>query len=350
MPDPSPRPGRRPRYRGTHPRRFHERYKELDPARYPQEQAHVREQGRTPAGTHVPILVPEILAALAPAAGEIVVDCTLGYGGHARALAERIGSAGRLIGLDIDGVEMARTRDRLADAGIAIEVARSNFAGLVKVLSGLGLAACDVIFADLGVSSMQLDDPARGFSYKHDGPLDMRMDDRIRRTAADWLNSAAENELAAAFAELADEPLAGPIAADLAKHRRRRPFSRTIELADVVREAVTRVDRSADANRAVVRVFQSLRMLVNDELSALSHLLRVAPNVLRPGGRIGSLCFHSGEDRLVKKAFRTGVEAGIYESASDEPITPSPEERRSNPRSTAAKFRWARRAEMATAG
>ena len=199
---------RRPRYAGTHPRRFDQRYKERDPAKYPDMDAHVRAQGRTPAGTHVPIMVAEVLAALRPAAGEIVADLTVGYGGHALAFLERTAPDGRLIGLDLDGPQLEATRRRLAQviAPARLHLHHSHFAGLPKVLAAEGLTGVDIVFADLGLSSMKIDDPARGFSYKHDGPLDMRMDPRRPRNAADVLRTIAGDELARALHELADEP------------------------------------------------------------------------------------------------------------------------------------------------
>lgn len=336
--DPPP-PKRRLRYRGTHPQRFEQRYKELDAKRFPEMQKHVRAQGRTPAGTHVPILLPELLEALAPAGGETIVDCTIGYGGHARAFLERIGPLGKLIGFDVDGMELERTRTRLGEAGFAIEAVRGNFAGLPKVLGRLGMDGCDVIFADLGVSSMQIDDPTRGFSYKHDGPLDMRMDDRIQRTAADLLNTLPEAEVVEALREFGDEPNAETIAGEIVRRRKVRPFARTVDLVEVARR------EAADDAGAVARVFQALRILVNDELSALKNLLRVTPDCLRGGGRIGVISFHSGEDRLVKHALREGLRSGIYSAIGEEPITPGAAERRGNPRSASARLRWARRAE-----
>ena len=203
---------RRARYSGTHPRRFEERYKELQPDRFPQMQEHIRAQGRTPAGTHVPVLLREVMECLRPQPGEVVVDCTLGYGGHAAEFLKRIGPAGRLIGLDVDGPELERTRLRLEAMNFRLSARRMNFAQVAQALKSERLDACDVIFADLGVSSMQLDESARGFSYKRDGPLDMRMDDRLRHTAADVLAKIAPEEFAAALRELSDEPDAERIA------------------------------------------------------------------------------------------------------------------------------------------
>lgn len=341
---------RRPRYRGTHPRRFGERYKELQPERYPEMQTHVRARGRTPAGTHVPILVAEVLAALAPQPGDVVLDGTLGWGGHAEALLRRIGPEGRLVGLDRDGATLARTRARLEAAGFRLATYHCSFDALLGIAAAEGLAGFDVVLADLGVSSMQVDDPARGFSYKVDGPLDMRLDPGAGRTAADLLAGLPQWDLAASLRELSDEPDAEAIAAALVRERRRAPITRTAQLAALVLEAKG-LDRRWRAQSGAgpgevhpaARTFQTLRILVNDELGALDRLLQRAPRVLRPGGRIGVISFHSGEDRLVKRAFRDGLRGGVYEAVADEVIRPGRQEVRDNPRASAARFRWARR-------
>ncbi len=315
----TPTPRRRPRYGGTHPRRFQERYKELDAARYPQMQAHVRAQGRTPAGSHVPVMLAEALAALAPRPGDVVADCTVGYGGHAVEFLRRIAPGGRLIGLDADRAALDAAQVRLQAAGGAFLLRHANFSQLEDVLAAGNTSACDVIFADLGLSSVQIDDPERGFSYKADGPLDMRMDRAQAETAADLLAELPERDLADALADLGDEPDAARIA-----------------------WAIVRRRAAGEAGpHPAARAFQALRILVNDELAALDALLRDAPRLLRPGGRIGILSFHSGEDRLVKDSFREGRRAGRYAAVSAEVLRPSSDEVRSNPRSAPARFRWA---------
>ena len=346
------RPRRRPRYSGTHPKRLEERYKELRPEAYPQIIEHLRAKGKTPAGTHIPVLVPELLEHLRPAPGDAVADCTVGYGGHTLEFMRRIGPTGRLIGFDIDGTALERARPRLAAAGVPFSLYRSNFAGIGNVLATEGLGGYDIIFADLGVCSMQVDDAERGFSYKHDGPLDMRMDNRARRTAADLLAALSVDGLSAALRDLADEPDHERIARAVADRRRRGKITRTAELVRLVFEVkgLTRREwreqAAADpgALHPAARTFQVLRMLVNDELARLKHLLRIAPVCLRPGGRLGIISFHSGEDRLVKRALREGLAAGLYAAACDEVIRPTPEELRANPRSASARFRWARKA------
>lgn len=347
---PRERRARRPRYRGTHPTSYAQKYKEHDLAAYPEIEAHLRAKGTTPAGTHVPVLVEEVMACLRPAPGDIVVDCTLGYGGHAREFLRRIAPGGRLIGLDVDAAELDRTRARLEATEATASFHRSNFAGLAKVLRREKLDGCDIIFADLGVSSMQIDDPQRGMSYRQQGPLDLRMDDRLQQTGADLLNRLSEEEISQALWKLADEPDHGTIAHQIVARRRVERIARTTQLVQLVFEAkgldpkTWRQQRRAAESGALhpaARTFQALRILVNDELGALRELLRVAPSCLRPGGRIGIISFHSGEDRLVKQSFRDGVRHGTYAATAEEVVTPGPQEIGSNPRSASAKFRWA---------
>jgi 16S rRNA (cytosine1402-N4)-methyltransferase len=342
---------RRPRYAGTHPRRYEERYKERDAGKYPEIEEHVRAQGRTPAGTHVSIMVAEVLAALHPAPGEITADLTLGYGGHALAFLERTAPDGRLIGLDLDGAQLETTGRRLAQAvdPARLHLHHSHFAGLPKVLAAIGLTGVDIMFADLGLSSMQIDDPARGFSYKHDGPLDMRMDFRRPRTAADILRTITCEELVTALRDFADEPEYQKIAQAIVRRQSDQPITRTGELVDVVfsaRGQTRKTWRDAEGSELhpAARTFQALRILVNEELHGLEQLLRIAPYCLKPGGRMGILTFHSGEDRRVKHALRDGMREGVYSQIADEPLRPSAIERHANPRSSSAKFRWAVRA------
>lgn len=356
-PNPLPRK-RRTRYRGTHPRRFDERYKERELEKHPELAAHLADKGRTPVGTHIPIMVAEVMAALRPAPNESVADLTLGYGGHAAAFLERIAPHGRLIGLDLDGPQLAATGARLAQLTdpARLLLHNSHFAGLPQVLAADGFTrtdgtstGVDIIFADLGVSSMQIDDPRRGFSYKHDGPLDMRMNPRRPRTAADVLRTIAPDALAAALHDLSDEPEAEQVAAAILHRQRAAPITRTVELAEIVLTAKGHTRRSwAAAARAgegelhpAARTFQALRILVNDELQGLEQLLRVIPDCLNSGGRVGFLTFHSGENRRVKHALLDGLRAGIYSQVADEPARAGPLERHTNPRSTSAKLRWA---------
>lgn len=333
---------RRPRYSGKHPRRFEEKYKERDPERYAETVAKVLASGKTPAGTHRPIMVSEILEVLAPKPGDVAVDCTLGYGGHAQEVLARIQPGGRLIGVDADPLELPKTEARLRGLGFGPEVFsahRSNFAGVPQLIAAAGLAGVDLILADLGVSSMQIDDPARGFSVKLAGPLDMRMNSQRGQPASALLAKMGPEELATILTENADEPRAVELAAALAG----KNFPTTTALTNAVRSALPRMNRE-EVDLTVRRVFQALRIEVNDEFSALDALLRQLPFCLVPGGRVAILTFHSGEDRRVKKAFQSGLRAGFYESISEEVVRASSEERHANPRSASAKLRWARRA------
>jgi len=333
---------RRVRYSGKNPRRFEEKYKERDPQRYADTITKVLASGKTPAGTHRPIMVAEILEALAPKPGDSAVDCTLGYGGHAQEILARLQPGGRLLGLDADPVELPKTEARLRAVGFGSEIftaVRSNFAGLPQALAAQNLAGADCILADLGVSSMQLDDPARGFSVKFDGPLDMRMNPQRGFPASALLEKTSSDALAKLFQENSDEPRAGELAAALAG----KTFATTKSLAAAIRAALPRMDK-VDCDLTVRRVFQALRIAVNDEFSALEMLLRHLPTCLNPGGRVTILTFHSGEDRRVKKSFEAGLCDGLYADIAREVLRPAPEERRDNPRSSPAKLRWARKA------
>ena len=336
---------RRPRYPGKNPRAFHLKYKELQPERYAADVQKVLQAGKTPAGMHRPIMVDELLAALRPQPGELAVDCTLGFGGHARAVLERLRPGGRLIGLDVDPLELPRTEARLRKAGFGADLfdpRRTNFAGLAQVLGEAAPAGADVIYADLGVSSMQLDNPERGFTFKNDAPLDMRMNPTRGEPASALLARISAATLAEILASNADEPLAEAIAHRVAGHQ----HDTTRALAHAVRVAVmaARPRRGlAAADLAVRRVFQAIRIAVNDELSALDALLRALPAGLAPGGRVALLTFHSGEDRRVKKAFQAGRRDGVYVDDGDDVVRATAEEVRANPRASSAKLRSARR-------
>jgi len=349
MTDELPKPHvRRPRYRGTHPRGFTEKYKERDPERYAEDVAKVLASGKTPAGMHRPIMVREILEVLAPIPGDFAVDATLGYGGHATSLLQAVLPGGRLLGLDADPIELPKTENRLRahlDDQNALIVRRSNFAGLVRVLDEEQLPPADVLLADLGLSSMQIDDPSRGFTFKREAPLDLRMNPHRGQPASRLLASLDARRLARMLETNADEPDAGVLATALVARQRVAPIETTTALADAVRGAlgaVRRRNRGDDETDATIRrVFQALRIEVNDEFGALDALLRQLPACVKTGGRIAFLTFHSGEDRRVKQAFKSGAAARVYSRISDEVIRAGPEERRANPRSTSAKLRWA---------
>ena len=346
---PLPNHRRRPRYGGTHPKSFSQKYKEHNIAAHPELQDHLRAKGKTPVSTHIPVLAEEVLACLMPGPGQVVVDCTVGYGGHALEFMKRIGPNGKLIAFDVDNTELERTRHRLSKENVPASFYRSNFAGISNVLNKEKIDGYDIIFADLGVSSMQIDNPDRGMSYKHEGPLDMRMDNRLRQTGADLLNTLSEGQLSKVFWELADEHDHREIARLIVTRRAVQPITRTSELVHLIFSAkgltVTtwrqqqRSSKSGSLHPAA-RTFQALRILVNDEFGSLEELLRVAPYCLRSGGRIGIISFHSGEDRLVKQSLRDGIRNGIYRLAAENVIVPQIKEIASNPRSASAKFRW----------
>ena len=347
MSDPLPeKPRRRPRYAGRNPRHFHEKYKEHQPERYATDVEKVLASGKTPAGTHRPIMVHEIMSVLAPRAGETAVDATLGYGGHAQEILRAIMPGGRLIALDADPIELPKTEARLRTLGFAPEalaVHRMNFAGLAQLLAREAPTGADVILADLGVSSMQIDNPARGFTFKAAGPLDLRMNPERGQPASALLATISGPKLERLLVENADEPHAPLLANAILLAQHREPIATTTALAALIRETLAAVPRS-EPDDAVRRVFQALRIAVNDEFSALDTFLRHLPQCLRPGGRAAVLTFHSGEDRRVKQAFKAGERDGVYAEVARDVVRPGPDELRANPRSASAKLRWARRA------
>ncbi len=297
---------------------------------------------------HIPVLLNEVLAALAPKPGQVFVDCTLGLGGHSAAMLERVGPAGKIISIDFDpgNIEIARTRlSAVGERGGSFEIFHNNFAALPTVLAQAGVEKVDGVLADLGVASPQIDDPSRGFSYRKPGPLDMRMDPTRGQPASALINKMSERELAAALLELGDETDAPAIARLVIERRKERPITTTQELMAIVCEARHfTIQRGAGAKlHPAARTFQALRILVNRELANLDRLLAVLPDCLKPGGAAAIISFHSGEDRRVKAAFLEGVRGGIYSQISREPIVADEKEERANPRARSAKLRWARR-------
>ena len=308
--------------------------------------------GNTPAGMHVPIMVNEVLEYLRPCPGDVAVDCTLGGGGHGRAILERVQPGGRLIGIDVDPFELPRTEARLRDAGFGPDMFtahHANFAGLPGVLAAEGLTSVDLILVDLGVSSMQFDNPDRGFSYKGVGPLDMRMNPQRGEAASRLIARSSEEELARLLEQNADEPHAGLVARLL----KQQPLATTHAVDRLLRAglsaALPRLAKT-DVKMSIRRTFQALRIAVNDEFSALDSLLRSVPECLAPGGRIAILTFHSGEDRRVKKAFRAGYRGGLFSAVAEEVVRSAKEETFANRRAQAAKLRWAVRTPDGTPG
>ncbi len=342
-----PQKKRRVRYKGTHPRRFEEKYKELNRDKYAQDIEKILKSGKTPAGSHRPICVQEVLEILNPKPGQTGLDATLGFGGHARELLKYIAPKGRLFAIDVDPVEIARAEARLRGLGFTekeLIVRRINFAGIPKLLVEAG-GGFDFILADLGVSSMQLDDPSRGFTYKVEGPLDLRLNPLRGQPASALLRSISENDLEEILRVHSDEPHAQSIARVIYKIRER--ISTTTELAEAVRTALSRVSLSnpeEEIPRSIRRTFQALRIAVNDEFSALEQFLRNLPFCLKPHGRVAILTFHSGEEDRVVRSFQEGFESGIYSDFGRDPIRATSQERYDNPRSKSAKLRWAVRA------
>ncbi len=341
----SPLRKRRVRYKGKNPRRFDEKYKELNPEQYADDVAKVIRSGKTPAGMHRPICVREVLEALDPRPGHVVLDATLGYGGHARALLERIMPGGCLWGIDVDPIEIRRTEARLRALGYtekAFRVRNINFAGAPKVLADAG-GSFDLILADLGVSSMQLDDPVRGFTFKKEGPLDLRLNPQRGQPASALLKSLSEKDFEDMLRVNADEPYAHGIAKAVFKCR--KAIMTTTALADAVRRALPRAmseEGEEERTRSIRRTFQALRIAVNDEFFVLEQFLRNIPACLKPGGRVAILTFHSGEDLRVARSFQQGLGSGLYAEVSA-PIYATRQEQYDNPRSKSATLRWARK-------
>jgi 16S rRNA (cytosine1402-N4)-methyltransferase len=299
------------------------------------------------------VLLDAVMSVLEPRAGQTIVDCTLGLGGHSRELLRRVQPGGRVLATDFDLGNVQRAQqDRAAGGGglAGLSVHHSNFAGIDKVLAGEGIETVDGILADLGVSSPQIDNPDRGFSYRQPGPLDMRMDPTRGQPASVLVNRMSEKELIDAMLDLGDETDAAKIARLIVARRKLSPILTTQDLTAIICEARDfTLQRAAGAKlHPAARTFQALRMLVNREIGNLQRLLAIAPGLLKPGGRIAIISFHSGEDRLVKRAFREGVREGAYSEAADDPIVATTAEISTNPRSRSAKLRWAERARART--
>lgn len=338
---------RRVRYKGTHPRKFEEKYKEHNPEKYADTIEKVISKGSTPAGMHRSIMVDEILDFLQIQPGQKGLDATLGYGGHTRRMLEQLQGQGHICALDVDPIEIVKTRERLERAGYGVQiltVLQENFADIDRIAAEQG--PFDFILADLGVSSMQIDDPDRGFSYKVEGPLDLRLNPEKGVSAADRLKELTQDELAGMLVENADEPFAAEIAAEVIRTlRRREPIQTTTQLKAVIERALSNLPDNSEkkdlVKKTCQRTFQALRIDVNSEFEVLEAFLDKLPGALAPGGRVAILTFHSGEDRMVKKAFRQGKKQGVYSGISDEVLRPSAEECRQNGRARSTKMRWA---------
>ncbi len=337
---------RRVRYSGTHPKKYSEKYKELQPEKYADTISKVIQKGSTPAGMHISICVKEILDFLQIQPGQQGLDATLGYGGHTLEMLKCLNSRGHIYGLDVDPIESAKTKERLNRLGYGddiLTVKLENFANIDKVAEQVGLF--DFVLADLGVSSMQIDNPERGFSYKNEGPLDLRMNPQKGTSAAERLKEISQEELAGMLIENSDEPYAEEIAKAVVSYLKRgEKIETTTRLKTVIEETLSFLpasERKEAVKKSCQRTFQALRIDVNSEFEVLYEFLEKLPDVLAPGGRVAILTFHSGEDRLVKKSFKQLKKQGVYQEISKEVIRPSAEECARNSRARSTKMRWA---------
>ncbi len=344
---------RRERYSGTHPKKYSEKYKEHNPEKYGDTISKVISKGSTPAGMHISIMVQEILDFLQIQPGQWGLDATLGYGGHTKEMLKCLQGSGHIYGLDVDPIESAKTKERLASQGFdedILTVKLINFADIDLVAEEAG-RKFDFVLADLGVSSMQIDNPERGFTYKFDGPLDLRLNPTKGISAAQRLQDISKEELQGMLIENADEPYAYEIAERIVTSRKHgRKIETTTQLKDAIEEALMGVrevakasekDRKEAVKKSCQRVFQALRIDVNNEYEVLHAFLEKLPGILAPGGRAAILTFHSGEDRLVKKSFKQWKKEGIYSEVAEDVIRPSAEECVRNPRARSTKLRWA---------
>ena len=337
---------RRVRYSGTHPRKFSEKYKELNPEKYQDTIERVISKGSTPAGMHISICVQEILTFLQIKPGMKGLDATLGYGGHSRKMLEALQGRGHLYALDVDPIEIVKTTKRLREAGFSEEIftpISENFANVDRVAEQYG--PFDFLLADLGVSSMQIDNPERGFSYKQEGPLDLRLNPQNGEPASERLQKMNQEEIEGMLIDNSDEPYAAEIARAIAgRNRKGQKIDTTTKLAELIGETLAFLpekERKEAVKKSCARVFQALRIDVNSEFEVLEAFLTKLPSCMAPGGRIAILTFHSGEDRLVKRAFKEGKKAGIYSEVAEDVIRPSSEECAKNPRAKSTKMRWA---------
>ena len=337
---------RRPRYKGTHPRNYQEKYKELQPEKYADTIEKVIQKGSTPAGMHISICVQEILDFLQIRPGQKGLDATLGYGGHTQAMLKCLEGQGHIYALDVDPIESAKTKERLEKLGYGpdiLTVKLLNFSNIDQVAEEAGLF--DFVLADLGVSSMQIDNPDRGFSYKTDGPLDLRMNPQKGITAAERLRTIEEEELTGMLIENADEPYAAEISqAVVTKIKRGGEIGTTKQLRDLIEDTLQFLpekERREAVKKSCQRTFQALRIDVNQEFEVLYEFLDKLPHILAPDGRAAILTFHSGEDRLVKKSFKQFHKEGLYSEVARDVIRPSAQECARNSRARSTKMRWA---------
>ncbi len=340
------KPERRIRYKGTHPRSFKEKYKELQPDKYSDAVEKAIQRGSTPAGMHISIAVKEILEFLQIKPGQTGLDATLGYGGHTLEMLKCLDSKGHLYATDVDPIESVRTGERLAQLGYGPEmltIKNMNFSQIDQVVLESG--PLDFILADLGVSSMQIDNPERGFSYKREGPLDLRLNPEKGISAAERLKTIDQDELEGMLIENADEPYAQELSyAIVSAIKKGKEIATTSQLQNIIKDTLKFIpekDRAQTVKKTCQRCFQALRIDVNSEFEVLYELLEKLPAALAPGGRVCIMSFHSGEDRLVKKSFQRFLREGLYKEIAPGPIRPSQEECFINSRARSTKLRWA---------
>ena len=337
---------RRARYKGKYPKKFEEKYKELQPEKYKDTIEHVIQKGNTPAGMHISIMVKEILDFLNIQPGETGFDATLGYGGHTKAMLECLQGKGHIYATDVDPEESAKTRKRLEEQGFTediLTIRLQNFCTIDEIAKEVG--GFDFILADLGVSSMQIDNPKRGFSFKVDGPLDLRLNQEEGISAAKRLESISRDELAGMLYENSDEPYCEELAKAITDEiRKGHPIDTTTRLREVIEKTLDFLpekEKKEAIKKTCQRVFQALRIDVNHEFEVLYEFMEKLPNALKPGGRAAILTFHSGEDKLVKKALKEGYRLGIYTEYAKDVVRPSAQECVQNPRARSTKMRWA---------
>lgn len=337
---------RRVRYKGTHPKKYNEKYKELNPDLYPETIEKVIRKGSTPVGMHLSIMVNEILEFLNIKEDQIGLDCTLGYGGHTLKMLECLNHTGHMYALDIDPIESIKTKERLLNKGYGediLTIKQCNFKDIDLVSQEVGLF--DFVLADLGVSSMQIDNPERGFSYKKEGPLDLRLNPEKGIPASQRLQELNRNQLEQLFIENSDEPYAKEIARNIDSFLKAgNSIQTTTDLYKIIERSLSFIqiqDRKEVTKKSAARVFQALRIEVNSEFDVLTEFMEKLPFILKPGGRVAILTFHSGEDRIVKKAFKEMKNLGIYSDVARNVIRPSKDECHINSRAKSTKMRWA---------
>ena len=340
---------RRVRYKGKYPKKFEEKYKELNPEKYQDTIAHVIQKGNTPAGMHISIMVKEIIDFLNIQPGETGFDATLGYGGHTKAMLQELQGKGHMDATDVDPIESAKTKKRLADTGFGediLTIKLQNFCTIDEIAKEAG--GFDFILADLGVSSMQIDNPERGFSFKVDGPLDLRLNPEKGISAAERLDHISREELAGMLDENSDEPyceeLAKAITDEIRKGNRIDTTTKLRQVIEKTLDFLPEKEKKDTIKKTCQRTFQALRIDVNREFEVLYEFMEKLPDALKPGGRVAILTFHSGEDKLVKRALKEGFREGIYSEYSKDVIRPSAQECAQNGRARSTKMRWAVRA------